>query len=107
MKFVVSVKMPGEIKMTPLPHKEGRLTTLTITEEHICDEEKRKTTDTLLKKIEVVSGPMTDEAVKAEYEKFKEELPRIIEASKKFVEEVEKKKAEEKREEEDAEETGG
>lgn len=104
LKVVVSVKMAGEIKITPFPTKEGRLTGLTITAEHVLDEEKRETTNALLKTIEVVCGPVTDEAVKAEHEKFKEELPGIIEASKKFREELEKKEAEKEGEEEEEEE---
>jgi Sec-independent protein translocase protein TatA len=58
---------------------------------------------------------MSDEVVKAEHEAFKKKLPGIIEASKKFMEELKKEEAEDEDmdeaedewEEEGGEESGG
>lgn len=107
LKFTTSLKMPGEIKTTPLPDKQGRLTSLTVTEEDFLNKEKRETITSLVKTLEVVCGPVTDEAVKAEHEEFKKELPAIIEASKKFMEELKKEEAAEEEEEEEKEEEEG
>ncbi len=100
LKVVTILKMPGEIKTSPLPNKEGCTTSLTMTDEDIFNKEKRAATAAIMKALEVTCGPMADEKMKAEHEAFKKDLPKIIEASKKFMEELKKEEAEDEGEDE-------